>query len=93
MIWLFSNNSARFSGNIFPVSSQNLSECTLTVRENVSRCWSIRGLVGARIKTLLSAGDLSKTLAATRTATVVLPKPVGRTTSEFFIEHWSAMSS
>ena len=72
---------ARVSGFMLPFISPTL--VSTSMRENDSRCWSTRGLVGARTRTLPD----DRYSAATLTATTVLPRPVGSITRVLFLRH------
>mgnify|MGYP004195414463 CR=1 FL=1 len=73
----------RLSAGVFPVkscrSAQSSGRCFL----KDSKCCSIRGLVGARIR-IFSRGNFLNWSIASMSAIRVFPVPVGRTTRQSF---------
>ena len=87
--------SPLFAGATFPVSISNcfVSICSGSIRsEKLLRCCSTSGLVGAIMRAFLFL-SLFILCATMPSAMIVLPMPVGRTTSEFFFAHVAIMFS
>ncbi len=74
------HNSALSAGDVSPVNIRMLWLGTLSIDFKKAACCSTKGFVGASTRTL--PPYFSSLATITNSATIVLPRPVGSTTSE-----------